>query len=250
VGWDSLAVIAFGLGAGALCKGATGMGLPLIALPVLASFLTLPHAIAVLTVPVFVSNAWQVWSYRSTWRETLFLPRLIAFSAVGLAIGTAFLKAAPPAGMSLALGAILMAYLAMRIVRPSVQLTDSAGRRFAPGIGVLAGAVQGATGVSSPVLASFLSSLRLKRQSYVFAISVIFLLFAGLQLPALAIAGLIRWTWLLEGILALVPVALMMPIGSILGRRFGQQVFDRIVLIFIAAMALRFVLDGLFWISA
>jgi uncharacterized membrane protein YfcA len=245
VSWESLAVIAFGLGAGALCKGATGMGLPLIALPVLASFLTLPHAIAVLTVPVFVSNAWQVWSYRSSWRDALFLPRLVVFSVIGLAIGTAFLKAAPPAGMSLTLGSILAAYLALRVFRPSLQLSDLAGRRFAPAIGVLAGAVQGATGVSSPVLASFLSSLRLKRQSYVFAISMMFLLFAGLQLPALAVAGLVRWAWLFEGLLALVPVAVMMPIGSYLGRRLGQLVFDRIVLIFIAAMTLRFLLEGL-----
>ena len=42
----TLALIFFAVGAGAISKGATGMGMPLIAIPFLASSLGLQHAIA------------------------------------------------------------------------------------------------------------------------------------------------------------------------------------------------------------
>jgi uncharacterized protein len=212
---------------------------------VLASFLGLPHAITVLAIPGVASNAWQVWSHRSSWRNASFLPPLIASAVVGLAAGTAFLKAAPPSGISLALGLALVVYVISRVARPTLRVPERVGHRVAPAIGMLAGAVQGATGISSPILASFLHAMQLDRRAYVFAISTVFLLFAALQLPALAVAGLVNWIWLFEGLLALLPVAAMMPVGSYLGQRLGQAVFDRLVLFFISAMAIRFVTDGL-----
>src|SRR5690606_4573999 len=62
---ESLVLIAVALGAGAIVKGATGMGLPLIAVPALAASFGVPHALAIMTVPILVTNIWQIWRYRA-----------------------------------------------------------------------------------------------------------------------------------------------------------------------------------------
>ena len=53
----SLSIIGLGLALGAFVKGLTGMGLPLVAVPFMASFLGAEHAIVVMQIPGLVSNA-------------------------------------------------------------------------------------------------------------------------------------------------------------------------------------------------
>jgi uncharacterized membrane protein YfcA len=55
--------VAAALGLGGFVKGATGMGLPLVSVPALAAYLGVPHTLAILTVPLIVTNGWQVWRY-------------------------------------------------------------------------------------------------------------------------------------------------------------------------------------------
>jgi hypothetical protein len=46
---------------GGLIKGTLGVGLPLFAVPVMSLFISSTQAIALVSVPVLVSNIWQVW---------------------------------------------------------------------------------------------------------------------------------------------------------------------------------------------
>lgn len=233
---QTLLVVTLALGAGGLCKGATGVGLPLIALPILASFLGVPHAIAILTLPVVAANAWQVWVHRARWGSTHFLPALLASAVVGLVAGTVFMTVVPPAILKLTLGGMIVTYIVTRLLRPAFGLSAVTGQRFAPAVGLLAGAVQGSTGVSSPVLATFVHALRLDRNSYILAISTVFLLFGLLQLPALFVADLVTWGVLLESAFALLPVAALMPVGSYLARQLRREVFDCLLLLMLGLM--------------
>jgi len=61
---DTLLVIAICWAAimcGGLIKGTLGVGLPLFAVPVMSLFISSTQAIALVSVPVLVSNIWQVW---------------------------------------------------------------------------------------------------------------------------------------------------------------------------------------------
>ena len=62
--WTGVLVMVLALAAGAVVKGASGMGLPLIALPVITAFFGLQHAIGLMVIPLIVTNAWQVWRFR------------------------------------------------------------------------------------------------------------------------------------------------------------------------------------------
>lgn len=241
----ALLIITVGLGLGAVCKGATGIGLPLVALPLLAASLGVPRAIAILAIPVIAANGWQVWRYRSQRSVVVFLPRLLVGGIVGIVAGTAILKAVPADAAVLVLGVLLAAYIVFRLTRPSFAMALSTGSRFAPSTGFAAGAMQGLTGISGPVLITFLHSLRLPREAFIFAISAIFLALSLAQLPALVVAGLIPWIALAESAFALLPVLLFMPLGARMAGRLSQETFDRIILGLLAVMSVRLVLQGL-----
>lgn len=240
----NLAIITLALSAGALAKGATGMGLPLIAIPFAASFLGMQHAIGVLQVPILVSNAWQIFRLREEARGAglRFLWVLLAGAGVGVIGGTWVLTSVPERGLTLTLGIILLGYLALRLTRPDFRVSEGAGLKAALPVGLAAGALQGATGVSAPIGVTFVHAMRLDRDAHVFAVSAMFMAISVVQLPAMYAAGIFRNEWLLEGVLALIPVFIFMPVGQWLAAKLSRAAFDRLILVFLGVMGIKLAL--------
>lgn len=238
---ETLALIGLALGAGSLVKGATGMGLPLIATPILASSLGVPRAIAIMTVPILATNAWQVWRYRSHASGTGFLKSLLAAGALGVAVGTWLLTAIPERHLSLALGLMMVGYIGLRLGHADFRASERVNRTIAPVVGLAAGTLQGATGIASPVVATFIHAMRLPREAHVFTVSCMFLLLALTQVPALVVAGMMSTSRLMEGAIALVPVAAMLPAGNWLGSRLSRRTFDRMILGLLAIIAVNLI---------
>ncbi|MGH8881913.1 MAG: hypothetical protein ACRD0P_31950, partial [Stackebrandtia sp.] len=65
-----LVVIVAAIAVGAFIKGATGGGLPQIAIPVMAVFLGVERSVVVMAIPGVVANGWLVWSHRTEARLT------------------------------------------------------------------------------------------------------------------------------------------------------------------------------------
>jgi uncharacterized membrane protein YfcA len=208
---------------------------------VLAVYLGVPHAIAVLTVPIIATNVWQTWQFRGSRATTTFLAPLLFAGVVGIVIGTLLLKVLPAAWSSLFLGIVLCAYIAHRLLRPAFTLSRDAGRRLALPIGAVAGALQGATGISSPIGVPFIHSMKLPRNDLIFAIAAMFLVFSVVQLPVMAIAGLYRTRFFLEGLISLVPVLIFMPVGSWLGRVLSAKLFDYLFLLVLSVIAVSLI---------
>jgi uncharacterized membrane protein YfcA len=232
---------------GGALKGATGMGVPVIAVPALAAFFDVPFAIAILTVPLLVTNSWQVWRFRAHASGLAFLPRLLVSAVVGILVGTWLLTTLPVDVLSIALGVVTILYIGVRIARPEVAIGPETARRWALTAGGLAGGLQGATGVSAPVSVTFINGMRLSRPQFVLTLSALFLAFVLTQIPALAFAGVLTWERTLYSTAALVPVALGMPIGGWLARNMSVKAFDRLILVILAGIALKLFWDaGLF----
>jgi uncharacterized membrane protein YfcA len=240
-----LAVIVVALSAGSIVKGAIGMGLPMVALPILAAFLGVPHSVAIMSLPILFSNGWQVWRYRSHIGKGIsFLPWLLVASMVGIVFGTWLLAALPERVLSLVLAVLVLAYIGLRLINPEFTLTLPVARRISPGVGFAAGTLQGSAGVSAPITITFMHSLRLPRDEYIGIISCIFLLPTLVQFPALWIADVLTWHRLLESVLALVPVVLLMPVGAWLARFLSHQAFDRIILAVLGIIAVELLVKG------
>jgi uncharacterized membrane protein YfcA len=242
---DQLIVMAVALGAGGLVKGATGMGLPLVAVPILASFLGVQHAVAVMTVPIVATNAWQVWRFRAERRGADFLPGLLAGGVVGVVIGTWLIVSAPEKLLAQTMAAVLFTYVALRLVHPHLALPRQAGRRLGVPVGIGAGALQGATGVGSPLGVTYIHAMRLPRGAHVFAVSAMFLQFGVVQIPALAVAGVLTWPILLQGALAMLPALAALPVGGWLAGWLPPRAFDIVILVLLVLVAVQLLATSL-----
>lgn len=240
---ETMLIAALALAAGGFAKGATGMGLPLIALPVLVPLLGLQHAVSLMTLPLIFTNAWQVWRFRGELRAPAlaFMPRFLAGCVVGIVIGTAALTMLPERLLVTGTGTILLAYIALRLFRPHLTLGPAGAKRYAVPAGISGGILQGATGISAPIGVTFIHSMSLLREAHLFAVSAMFMVYAVAQLFALWGAQIMRLEWLLHGVMALVPILAFMPAGQAFSSRLSRKAFDRLILVFLAVAGLKMV---------
>lgn len=222
----------------ALIKSTTGMGYPLVLLPVLALFIDVAEAIVIVTPSNLVLNSKLTWKMRERHSEAITLPRFLIGTAVGAIIGTALLPILPDRSLRVALIIIIVLFLINRLSPWSFTLSEALGEQLAPPVGVVAGLFQGAAGISGPIVTPWFLSLNLARDAYIYAIGMVFALSGVLQLGVLAIQGSFTRDLFLIGI-ALIPVAFaIFPLGAIVRNRISVVAFERIVLVLLAASGL------------
>ncbi len=237
-------VIFVTLALGGLVKGALGAGLPVVAVPVLASFFGVPFAIAMLVVPTVITNIWQLWQFRHHRTGLGWLTGLCIAAGAGIVVGTWLLANLPSHVLGLILAVVVAAYVALRLTRPHWSIPLPVAARIAPLVGLVSGFLQGATGISAPVSLTFMSALGFSRPQFVFAVSALFVSFSVVQVPSLALTGILTGRLLLLGALAFLPVLVAMPVGNWLAGRLSRAAFDRLLLGLLAVIAAKLIYDS------
>jgi uncharacterized membrane protein YfcA len=245
VGLTELLVVLAALAVGAFVKGMTGGGLPLLAIPVMALFIGIERAVIIMSIPGVVSNVWLVAAHARASSETRDLPALVGTGVVGTVVGTVLLTTVDARWLSVGLACLIVAYVTLRLRRPQTVLTPSASAWASPPVGLAAGALQGSTGVSGPLLSTYLHSFGLAPRAYIFSVSTLFLIFSLAQVLTLAALGAYTPTLVAEGVLAILPVAVMLPLGSRLSLRMRAQTFSNIVLATLVVAAVALLLQAL-----
>lgn len=240
-----LVVIVVAIGGGAFIKGATGSGLPQIAIPVMAIFLGVERAVVVMAIPGVVANGWLVWSHRAEAGRTRDLPGMVAAGVVGSIVGTMLLKSLDGRILSAGLAVMIFAYIGLATLRSGFTISSRVTRVASPPIGLAAGALQGATGISGPLLSTYLHGFGLPPRAYVFALSTLFFVFSSVQSITLIGIGLYTPSRLFESLLALLPILLALPLGARAARRLSARTFQRVVLVLLAASAVSLIHNAL-----
>jgi uncharacterized membrane protein YfcA len=236
---SSYVAIFAALALGGVLKGATGAGVPVIAVPVIAAFVDVRFAVMVMVVVNLMTNTRQIWTFRDTRLPEGFALRFGLAGAVGALIGTGLLVWLPEEVLSAMLAGLVFAYIGLRLARPDFRLSMEVARRFVIPVGAIGGVFQGAAGISAPVSVSFLNAIRLERPVFIFTVSVFFVSMGVVQLPALLLSGLMTLPIFALSFLAIIPVIAFMPLGNWLGQRASPQVFDRVILVFLSVLAVR-----------
>lgn len=241
----TLVVVAVAMALGSLAKAATGLGLPIIAISVMAPFVGVENAVLVMAVPTFVTNGWLLWEHRDRWPAVGYLRTFVALGALGTVAGTILLTRVDGDLLSVLLGGMVTAYLALRLRRPEFRLSRRLASLTAPLVGLTGGMLQGATGVSGPVITTYIHCLGLPREAFIVTLTAIFQAFALMQIATFAAVGLYDASSLGLTMLSLVPVLAAFPLGLRLGRRMSRQWFERLVLALLAASAGKLLVDGI-----
>jgi len=228
--------------AGALTKSVTGLGLPLIAIPVMALFIDVVDAVVVMSIPTVTANALLVAEHRAAWPEAR--PRvamMVATGVIGAVAGAFLLAQLDPRILTLTLAALVLGYVATRLIRSDFEWPPAVARYGTPWVGMLSGVLQGATGISGPLLATWMHGLGLARRLFVFSLTLLFTVLGLAQLAGLTFVGLWTWERLGTSLAALIPVLVVMPIGMRLARGLAAEVFDKAVLVVLCVSALALV---------
>lgn len=240
----TLLLIALAVIIGALAKGVTGIGLPLIAIPVVAAFFGVEQAVVIMAIPTFVTNLLLIREHRAHAGQTRHLPVMLSLGLIGTVLGTVFLTSVDPAVPAIVLGLLVLTYVGLRIAQPSFAWSERTEAYTAPAVGLVGGALQGATGVSGPVIATYLDGYRLRREAFILSVTTIFQTFALVQIVTLITLGRYDRSNLTLTLAALVPALIMLPIGIRLGRRLPAERLERILLIVLCASGGRLLYAG------
>ncbi len=239
-----LAIILVAIGLGSFIKGVTGSGLPQIAIPVMATFLGVERAVVIMAIPGVVTNTWLLWRYRSYLRATRDLPVLLVTGIIGAVVGTIGLQRLNAAVLSLVLAASIVLYLVVFLGKSDFEVTPAVSRYTSPPVGVVAGVLQGATGMSGPVLTTYLHGFRMDKAIFVVSLVTLFQVFAVTQVVTLFRVGLYTEGRIVESFVALIPIMVIMPIGARLADRLSPRTFDRWILLLLVGTVGKLLYDG------
>lgn len=238
------AVIATFFAAGVV-KGVTGMGLPTVAMGVLGSLLSPLIAAALLLVPSFVTNVWQLLAGRRFGMLIRRLWTMMLTIIVGTVFGSILLTDEGTDLTTVGLGIALVIYAAYTLLARPLHVSPRWEQWLSPAIGLVTGLVTGATGVFVIPAVPYIQSLNLERDDLVQALGLSF------TVSTIALATGLLWHGaapvgnLLISTLAVIPALLGMAVGQVIRTRISPQLFRRLFLIFLLLLGLEMGLHGL-----
>lgn len=227
---------------GALVKSVTGMGFPLVAIPVMTTFLPTPTAVAIIAIPNLVQNVILVVEHRSAWRQTQHLVAFCSAGIPGAILGAFALVTVPEVIVRGALAAMLAAYLLTVAFSPDLRIPPRRVRPWSVPVGFVAGVFQGGIGISGPVVGTWHHGLHLARDAFVVSVATVFTLTGAAQVTVLGMRGELDGRLLVALGLTVVMFATL-PIGARLRRRLSVERFRTIVLVLLAASCVSLLVD-------
>ena len=234
-----LAVVLGAVVIGAIAKAITGMGLPLIAIPIASLFVDVNDAIVVIAFPNVLANAYLAGRERTSYPETRDLPVLAIAGVIGAIVGTLLLVNIPEQPLVAAVIIAIVGYVVLFFAHPELRVGPRRSRKLAPAVGGVAGVFQGAVGISGPIVGSWIHSYRLPRGAHILSVTSLFFITGLAQLIVLIgsgeLAGRVTAT-----LLACVPVFAAIPIGTKLRNSVSVRGFDLAIvgMLTISALAL------------
>ncbi len=228
---------------GGVIKGTIGFGLPLFAVSLLSSFLPIKLALAIVTLPIVVSNLWlglQGGYFLQVLKR--FWP-VIAAAGLGVFAGSRIVVSLSQTHLLLTLGLVVIGFSGLEALRPggTAIVPQELERPFGLIMGFFGGVLGGLSTIFGPPLVIYLNLLRLPKDLFVAAIGVTFFVTSLFLFLAFGSVGILSRQTIIWSALAILPVVLGQSAGTRLRSRLPQQPFQRVVLIFLLLLGLNLV---------
>jgi len=237
-----LAIALLTIGIGALAKGVTGVGLPILAVPVLASFTSVEEAVVLMVLPGIAANVWLIVTH-AKWAVLRHHGGFLLLGLAGGVFGTWLLSILDDRWLKLILAVWLGVYLLQYFSVRSLDRYFGNRSALGPLLGLAAGTIQGASGISAPIVAPYFHANGLVKEAYAFATAFTFLLFSGAQIVSMIKMNMLTGNRIAIGLMVVAPTLLFTHLGIRLGRNISERTFDRILLTLFVAMELKLVFD-------
>ncbi|HEV7876828.1 sulfite exporter TauE/SafE family protein [Bradyrhizobium sp.] len=230
-----------------IVKGVVGMGLPTVAMGLLAITMPPPDAAAILLVPSFATNVWQLLAGPSFFGLCKRLWTMMVGIVIGTVSGAGLIAGAHSTGALAALGVALTLYAALGLRSKKFVVRPTHEPWLSPLIGVVTGLITGATGVFVIPAVPYLQALQLERNDLIQALGLSFTVSTVALAGGLFGQGVFEASTSLLGLslLALVPALLGMFAGQHLRERMSVETFRRVFFIGLLLLGLYLTFKGL-----
>lgn len=231
--------------AGSTVKGVAGIGLPLVAVPLLTVLVNLKTAVTMTTVPIIGSNFVQsiqggrfLHLLKRFW--TLLVPLFVA-----IIVSTRLLVVLPEHVLELIIGVVIISIPLFLHFSPQIRVTRAHERWANPLIGIASGLLGGISTFYGPPIMLYVFSMRLPKNEFIPTISLMYtvagvgMLF-GIYANAVATLPEIGVAFLM-----LIPTAIGMWIGRFVRVQLSERRFQQLIVAIYVVTGLTFLADAL-----
>ncbi|MGH2451129.1 MAG: TSUP family transporter [Candidatus Limnocylindria bacterium] len=226
-----LLVVTAGLLLAGFAKGTTGMGLPLVATPILAGVFGPRAAVVIVTIPIFAANSLLLLQGWKQYRSLGGLGPIITASVLGTLIGVQLLARLDQQVFAILISAMVLVFLLRGERLIGNDPAALRARLLGPLVGLVGGVLQGTTSIASPLVGSYFHARRLMPAAYVFVLAAIFEVNATVQVLGYGSLGLFTPEILAIGLIGLVPTLLALAAGIALRGRLDPLRFRQLIVV-------------------
>lgn len=208
-------------------KGVIGLGLPTVAMGLLATRMPPAHALAIVILPAIITNIWQtfVGPYLGDILRRLW-PLMIG-TCLGIWSGSGLMTGPYARFATIILGALLVIYAVIGLSKVRFRVAQPHEKWVGGIVGVLTGVVSAATGVQVIPSMPFMQAIGMEKDELVQALGVFFTTATLALTFNLNDAGLLTVSVIVPAVLALIAAFLGMFIGQAVRSRMDANSFRR-----------------------
>ena len=217
-------------------KGVIGLGLPTVAIGLLAVVMPPAQALAIVIVPAIVTNIWQTFAgpyLRDILRR---LWPLMLGAVLGIRLGSGLMTGPYARYGTLVLGGLLVVYGIIGLSRFRFHVPPAREKWIGGPVGLITGVVSAATGVQVIPSMPFMQAIGMEKDELVQALGVFFTTATFALAFNLTDAGLLSVATALPGAIAMVAAFAGMFVGQAVRIRLHPDAFRRWFLISIIGL--------------
>lgn len=212
-------------------KGTIGMGLPTVAMGLLATRMPPAHALAIVIVPAIVTNIWQTFVGPYLRDIVRRLWPLMVGTALGILAGSGLMTGPYARYGTIVLGVLLVIYAIIGLSKVRFSVPRRNEKWLGGIVGLITGVISAATGVQVIPSMPFMQAIGMEKDELVQALGVFFTTATVALAFNLTGAGLLNATVAIPGAVAMVAAFAGMYIGQLLRSRMDADTFRRWFLI-------------------
>ena len=241
-----MAAVAGSLIVAGLLKGIIGVGMPVVALPLLSLFIDVKSAAMLLSMPLIFSNLPQALEGGRTGRCLMQLLPVLVGMIPGLVLGVRVLLALDADVARTVAGLVLIGVGGVTLFSPTLELPSRLIWPAGIAFGFFGGILGGLAAMAGPLVFIFMLAKGLRGQAFTKEASLYLVVSSGVLAVLLTASHAFSWLDVLVSTAAMVPVVLGMQVGQRMRDKIAPETFKRLVLIAVIAAGAELVRHGLF----
>jgi uncharacterized membrane protein YfcA len=241
-----IVLLAIGLVIAGLAKGVIGVGMPVVAFPLLSMLVDVPTSVMLLSMPLVLSNIPQALEGGLVGQTLWSLTPVLVGMIPGVWIGVVVLLYVDPAVANVAAGAVVILVAALNLFAPKLRVQQRMIGPVGLGAGFCGGLLGGIAAMAGPLVFIFLLAKGLSGRAFTKEASMFLVVSSILLAAALLSSRQFDWRDVVISTLATAPVVLGMLVGQKLRDAIPADAFRKLVVLAVLLSGAQLVWKGVF----